>query len=126
MAMIPVEFRFLTGLKRHIFQNARLRGSWDAQGRYSDSWTETPMTEARAEDGCPSFAATIKLDSAEAGKRFRWGVALDGPRGANQWGIATEVPDPDSTDRVREFIFQPGATIRQDYYFTYARRLGAR
>jgi 1,4-alpha-glucan branching enzyme len=126
MAMIAVEFRFLTGLKRHIFHNARLRGSWDAQGRYSDSWTETPMTEARAEDGCPSFSATVKLDRAEAEKRFRWGVALDGPRGANQWGIATEVPDADSTDRVREFIFKPGTTTRQDYYFTYARRLGAR
>ena len=31
MAMQNVEFQFITGLKRAIFRNARLRGSWDAQ-----------------------------------------------------------------------------------------------
>ena len=45
MAMQKVEFQFITGLKRAIFRNARLRGSWDGSGRYSDDWTESPMQE---------------------------------------------------------------------------------
>jgi len=36
MALRPVEFQVFTGLKREIFRNARLRGSWDAAGRYAD------------------------------------------------------------------------------------------
>ena len=33
MATIPVKFTYLTGLKREIFRNARLTGSWDENGR---------------------------------------------------------------------------------------------
>ena len=40
MTIKTVEFQFVTGLKRAIFRNARLRGSWDGNGRYSDRWTE--------------------------------------------------------------------------------------
>ena len=36
MSMQKVEFQFITGLKRAIFRNPRLRGSWDSNGRYSD------------------------------------------------------------------------------------------
>ena len=89
MATKSVEFRYLTGLKRQIFRNARLRGSWDAAGRYSDFWTDTAMTEIVAEDGCPAFTATVELDLAEVGREFKWGVVLDGPQGANFWGVPT-------------------------------------
>ena len=44
MAKIAVKFRYLTGLKRQIFTNARLSGSWDSQGKFSATWTQTPMT----------------------------------------------------------------------------------
>ena len=33
MATVSVQCRYLTGLKRQIFRNARLWGSWDEQGR---------------------------------------------------------------------------------------------
>jgi 1,4-alpha-glucan branching enzyme len=90
MAMQTVEFQFITGLKRPIFRNARLRGSWDGGGRYADDWTEAPMQEEIGADGCPIYKASVSLDLADQAKTFKWGVVLDGPQGANFWGIPTE------------------------------------
>ena len=42
--MITVRFTYLTGLKRPIFKNARLAGSWNG-------WAETPMTPIAGDDG---------------------------------------------------------------------------
>jgi 1,4-alpha-glucan branching enzyme len=44
-------------------------------------------------DDCPSFTALVSLDTADQGKTFKWGVMIDGPQGANFWGIPTEVQD---------------------------------
>ncbi len=44
MTKIAVRFRYLTGLKRDIFRNARLAGSWDSSGRFAQTWSEMPMT----------------------------------------------------------------------------------
>ena len=71
MAVQKVEFQFITGLKRAIFRNARLRGSWDANGRYADDWTESPMQEEIGEDGCPIFEASISLDLADQDRTFK-------------------------------------------------------
>jgi 1,4-alpha-glucan branching enzyme len=121
-----VEFQFITGLKRAIFRNARLRGSWDRAGRYSDDWTESPMQEDIGADGCPIFKASVSLDLAYQGKAFKWGVVLDGPQGANFWGIPTEVQDAGSVDRLRQFQFNGGTAPQVErYYFNYVRRLGA-
>src|SRR5262249_21224388 len=98
-----------------------------AQGRLSTVWSETAMTPGTAEDGCPCFTATVELGRGEVGKQFRWGGRLDGPQGANLWGIPTEVHDINSAERFRAFVL--GADENppdQDFYFTYARRLGAR
>ena len=35
IALLTVRFRYLTGLKRELFRNARLMGSWDGVGRFS-------------------------------------------------------------------------------------------
>jgi 1,4-alpha-glucan branching enzyme len=125
MAKIVIQFRYLTGLKRDIFRNARLAGSWDSSGRFAQTWSETPMTPGSAEDGCPCFTANVLFDDSEVGTRFRWGVRLDGPSGPDLWGIPTEINDRMSSERYREFELQ-AAGDRQEYYFTYARRLGAR
>ena len=53
MAMQTVEFQFITGLKRAIFRNARLRGSWDGNGRYADFWTDSPVQERMGRMGVP-------------------------------------------------------------------------
>jgi 1,4-alpha-glucan branching enzyme len=127
MAKLALHFRYVTGLKRNIFRNARLVGSWGSTGRYSETWSETPMTPGTAEDGCPCFTATVELDDSEVGKRFRWGVRLDGPPGSHIWGIPTEVNDGNSSERYREFELRPaGSPQVEEFYFTYARRLGAR
>jgi 1,4-alpha-glucan branching enzyme len=126
MATLSVRFRYLTGLTRPMFRNARLAGSWDAAGRSSTVWSEVPMSEGTAEDGCPCFTASVDLDDA-LGTTFRWGVRLDGPGGANLWGIPTEVRDMWSAERFREFTLGTDpASRQQDFYLTYARRLGAR
>jgi 1,4-alpha-glucan branching enzyme len=117
--MISVRFTYLTGLKRRIFRHARLAGSWN-------DWSETPMREITAEDGCPGFTAAVTFDDARARERHRWGVRLDGPAGANAWGINLEVHDALSLDRYRQVTLPaPGGSSEERYYFTYSRRLGA-
>jgi 1,4-alpha-glucan branching enzyme len=127
MTMQAVEFQFITGLRRAIFRNARLRGSWDGSGRYSDAWTESPMQEKIGRDGCPIFEASVSLDLADQVKHFRWGVVLDGPQGTNFWAIPTEVQDGKSVDRYRQFQLNGRGAAPQveRYYFTSSRRLGA-
>jgi len=117
--MISVRFTFLTGLKRPIFRNARLAGSWN-------QWAETPMNEITADDGCPAFTATVAFDDSRAGQKHRWGVRLDGPPGANVWAITAEVHDAESQDRYREVTLPAAGDAREErYYFTYSRHLGA-
>jgi len=127
MARQHVEFHFITGLKRAIFRNARLLGSWDGKGRYSDVWTESPMQESIGVDGCPIFEASVSLDLLDQDKMFRWGVILDGPQGTNFWGIPTEVHESNSTERYRQFLLKGTGVVPQieQYYLTYLRRLGA-
>jgi len=120
-----VELRYATGLIRSIFRSARLSGSWDSNGRYSEQWTEQPMAEIVGEDGCPTFTATVQLDLADADKTFRWGVVLDGPQGANLWGIPTEIQDVNSNGRFRSFRLGAADPQVETYYLTYGRRLGA-
>jgi 1,4-alpha-glucan branching enzyme len=127
MAMQTVELHFITGVKRAIFRNPRLRGSWDSHGRYADDWTESPMQEDVGEDGCPRFKASIALDLADQAKTFKWGVILDGPQGSNFWGIPSEVQDVHAVERYRQFQLngRQGTPQIERYYFTSGRRLGA-
>ena len=126
MATIPVQFTYLTGLRRDIFRNVRLTGSWDENGRYSDQWISIPMQQTTGEDGCPCFTATVQLDDSQIGWQFRWSVILDGPAGNDLWGIPTEINDGNSTERYRSFNLHPSGTQQQQrYYLTHCRRLGA-
>ena len=128
MTRNAVEFVYLTGLKREIFRNARLTGSWDGDGRYSDHWSTIPMESITGEDGCPAFRAQVDFDASQAGWTFRWGVILDGPGGSDHWGIPTEVSDANSMDQTRSFTLDgAGGHLPQQehYYLIYSRRLGA-
>ena len=124
MALVPVPFEYLTGLNQPFLVNARLRGSWDAQGLRSEQWTEVPMTAFTAADGCPAFRVTVNLDDGQIGQEFRWGVSVDTGSEPNVWGIPTEVNDPGATERYRTFTLH-GAGQVERYYFTHCRRLGA-
>ena len=124
MALISVNFVYLTGLRRPVVRNVRLSGSWDGQGRWSDQWTTVPMEPFTADDGCPAYRATVQLDDSQMGWWFRWGVILDAPGRTNIWGIPTGINDPYSTERFRNFrLDQAGQVVR--YYLTHCRRLGA-
>ncbi|BAZ32413.1 alpha amylase, C-terminal all-beta [Cylindrospermum sp. NIES-4074] len=128
MPTIPVQFNYYTGLKREIFANARLTGSWDENGRYSQQWQSIPMQQITGEDGCPCFQATVELDDSQVGWLFRWGVTVDTQAGSNIWGITTEVNESNSSDRYRCFHLQAtngSQPQQQSYYLTFARRLGA-
>jgi 1,4-alpha-glucan branching enzyme len=126
MATKSVTFEYMTGLKRPIFRNARLRGSWSSSGRYSDDWTERPMQHKTGDDGCPMFAASVSLDLQDQAETFRWGVVLDGPQGTRFWGIPTEVKDVNSAERFREFRIKQGSGAQTErFYLTHCRHLGA-
>src|SRR5512144_599962 len=119
LAMITVAFLYLTGFTRPVFRNARLTGSWD-------NWTEVPMDDVVADDGCPAFVRSVEFEDSLAGQVIRWGVRLDGPPGANVWGITTEVQVPDSQERYREFRLRgPGGVHEERHYLTWSRRLKA-
>jgi len=124
MSSIPVHFTYHIGLKSGIFRNVRLVGSWDANGSHSDQWTGVPMRENVSDSGCPCFRATVNLNGDQAGWTFSWGILLDGPGGANRWGITTEVHDRNSSERFRSFQLK-GPEQVQEYYLTHCRRLGA-
>jgi 1,4-alpha-glucan branching enzyme len=130
MAKIPVHFVYQTGLDRAIFRNVKLVGSWDGRGVYSSQWSSVPMHDAKGDDGCPAFTAAVAFDDSQLGYAFRWGVVLDSPAGANLWGIATEVNDPNSSDRVRIFRLLSARALggkpqQERYDLTFCRRLGA-
>ncbi|MGI8685694.1 MAG: alpha-amylase family glycosyl hydrolase [Acidimicrobiales bacterium] len=116
--MISVRFLYVTGMKRRMFRNARIAGSWDG-------WLEAPMAEVPADDGCPSFATTVQFDDALAGQEMAWGVRLDGTV-ANQWAISREVHDGGSRERHRRFVLpQAGASHEERYHLVESRHLGA-
>jgi 1,4-alpha-glucan branching enzyme len=124
--MKRVRFRYLPGIKRDAFSNARLTGSWDAGGRYSTMWSTTPMAKVTAEDGCTAYEASVDFPDDQAGWLFRWGVISDAPSGNNLWGIPTEVKVRDSTEQVRVFWLDGGPGVQeQDFYLSLSRWLGA-
>jgi 1,4-alpha-glucan branching enzyme len=119
-----VRFTYLTGLPTRRFANARLRGSWDEQGRPSATWSERPMPPITAEDGCPGFEATVVFPASAVGTRLEWEVIGDGPWGAGRSLVAMEEDDPASRRTVRSFVLRETGQ-RERYHLVLARRLGA-
>ena len=124
MPLIPVNFEYLTGLRRPFLVSARLTGSWNAQGFASEQWSFTPMQAFTAEDGCPAFRATVQLDDSQIGQTFRWGASVGTPDRPDVWGIASEINEAASTERNRTFTLR-AANQTERYYLTHCRRLGA-
>ena len=121
--MDSMRFTFHTGIKRRLFSNVRLRGSWDANGLASAVWTEHTMSEAKGSDGCPIFEASVSLPAPAAPVVYHWGVVVDTPECKDLWGIMDEVPDMHSAERYRNFVLDAGFTGGgQDYYFSSCRR----
>src|SRR5438105_7680289 len=118
MPKLRVQFEWITGLKRRIFRNARLLGSWDGDGRYSSAWSTSAMTEVETDDGCPTWRADVELDASQTGGRFQWGVLVDSPLQTSVWGIPTEVADPGSKAQVCDFALRADGQIER-YWLTH-------
>lgn len=67
---VNVQFRFRSGLPLMAFDNVRLRGSWDEQGRPSNGWTSHPMQRSRDEDGYDVFVARVPFTMARSARIF--------------------------------------------------------
>jgi 1,4-alpha-glucan branching enzyme len=117
MAQTVVHFTFHSGVKRPLFRNVRLSGSWD-------SWSEAPMQATTDETGCAAFVATVAFDSSQTGTAFQWGVVADVNGTPNTWAIVTEVPNANSDQRYRSFVLAT-ETPTQEYWFATGRKLGA-
>jgi 1,4-alpha-glucan branching enzyme len=86
MPQFPVQFTFHAGISRPVFQNVRLVGSWDGEGRHSEKRSAVDMVELHDEFGCPAFRAVVSLDADQKGWLFRWGVMADTPGTRNRCG----------------------------------------
>ncbi len=124
MTSINVQFEYRTGIPQKLFQNVRLTGSWDFEGRYSDTWTSANMNEFTASDGCPAWRTTIRFDKSQIGKKFRWGVIVDRASDKNTWGIIREISDSGALSNNCEFQLSESNQIER-YWLTNLRRLGA-
>lgn len=124
---VPVRFVYFTGIKRNVFGNVRLRGSWDAGGRYSDQWSDLSMELTVAPDGTPCFATTVNMDDSQTGVTFRWNVYVDSLAGNRLQGVTTEVSTTGSNEQYRTFVLRQSSSEVQEerYYLINSRRLGA-
>lgn len=107
---------------RDSVRDARLIGSWDENGHYSDSWDHSATAMKKMPDG--TFQATVALDPSRKGD-WQYGVKIDGPSGKDAWAI-TEETNPHfktSQDTVvyrSTSIHQNGATKHgEDIKFRY-------
>ncbi len=122
--MKKVNFSFHTGIRRSLFTNVTLWGSWDASGLFSTQWSSYPMKQTKGSDGSYSYSTTTSLADTETGRLFEWGVKLDGPGGKDLWAIASEVDDSQSNACVRRFVLQKSGQ-KEAYYLTHLSLFGA-
>jgi 1,4-alpha-glucan branching enzyme len=124
MGQTVISFTFHSGVKRQLFQNVRLSGSWNSEGFFASQWTQAPMAGGPDETGCDAFRVSVAFDSSQVGREFQWGLVGDLPGAPDSWLIVTEVSDPNSNQRVRSFSLSASGG-RQDYWFATSRRFGA-
>ncbi|MEO6603077.1 MAG: alpha-amylase family glycosyl hydrolase [Polyangiaceae bacterium] len=122
-----MKFVYDTGIRRQLFTNVRLLGSWDEKGQHSNHWTESVMKPVVGADGANVFEAEVALQASEVGKEFSWRVLVDGPLGLDREGVVTEQPGLGYRAQQRSFKLEDkDGGGEQRYYLTHVRRLGAR
>jgi hypothetical protein len=72
---------------RETIKSARLIGSWDQSGGFSESWEQSAVTMKKTRDS--TFVAEVPLDPSHSGQ-WQWGVMADGPAGKDRWAIVDE------------------------------------
>ncbi len=128
MASVNVAFTFHSGIKRVLFQNVRLSGSWDVKGIFSGQWTQTPMLASSGRDRLRCLhGVAVSMDAIAGGNNVpvgRYSPISQGPRIRGWW--YTEVPGSQLQRRqTRSFILSDRGAGQQDYWFATGRRFGA-
>ncbi|MGO7017978.1 hypothetical protein [Rhizobium leguminosarum] len=121
---VNVQFRFRSGLPSMAFDNVRLRGSWDEQGRASNDWASHPMQRSRDEDGYDVFVARVPFPDGEIGTHFRWGNRTRSARHFRPVGDRRRTGRRD-LDASRALLRSPAGDSAADLYLTWIGRLGA-
>jgi 1,4-alpha-glucan branching enzyme len=123
-----VRFLFVTGLRREVFRNVRLTGSWDERGRHAAEWSVTGMTPMRWHDGTLAYEAHLPLAPEDAERTFRWSVLVDSADRRDVRAVPTEAPaDQDGgAEPLLERRFVPASSSGEErYHLSTARLLGA-
>ena len=125
MALLPVRFEYLTGLRRPYFSAARLSGSWDAQGHPAQVWARRRWRRSPPKTAVPAFRATVQLDDSQIGAVFRWGVSVDTARPREPVGGADRGRrSPARRGAIASSCLRAGGQTER-YYLTDCRWLGA-
>lgn len=68
--------------------DVKLKGSWDASGRFSNQWDvgSIPMRSL----GNGKWEAQVELEDDGLPRNWEWGVTVDGPAGNDQWAVMGE------------------------------------
>lgn len=95
MSKLPVRFNYYIAIRANLFTTARLKGSWDAAGRYASDWCSLEMENLRR-----SRSWSISIASRLAGS-LRWDVEVYRPDEIAPWGIMTEENLAEPKNRLR-------------------------
>ncbi|KFE72033.1 alpha amylase C-terminal domain-containing protein [Hyalangium minutum] len=68
--------------------DVKLKGSWDAQGRFSNQWDAGSIPMRSLGNG--KWEATVELQDDGLPRNWEWGVTVDGPSGNDQWAVMGE------------------------------------
>jgi len=68
--------------------DVKLKGSWDANGRFSNDWGNgsTPMRPV----GNGKWEVQVTLEDDGLPRNWEWGVSVDGPAGNDMWAVMGE------------------------------------
>lgn len=94
---------------RDSVRGARLIGSWNEDGRYSDSWDRSSTPMRKMPDG--TYQATVELDTSHPGT-WEYGVMVDGPKGDDTWAV-TEERNPSFSSEQDTVVYR-STSIRQN------------
>jgi 1,4-alpha-glucan branching enzyme len=115
-------FEYDTGGRKEL-SDVQLKGSWNPQtGEHDPLWNGGAATRMHddgtngdrvAGDGI--YTAQVRLKDDGSGRRFEWGVTVDGPAGDDRWAVMRE----------GNLAFQlDGTTDRQHYAMTTDHKMG--
>ena len=68
--------------------NLKVKGSWDATGKYSAQWNEQSVAMKPLGDG--KWSVTVELQDDGQPRDWQWGVTADSPTGKDQWVVMGE------------------------------------